>query len=389
MKLQKLIIPFILILPMVFASCIDRFYMNGSGTGFTPKLVIEGIITTDGEMQEIVISESAPTDKPEFSPLSGCNVRVEDDHGNSISFHESIAGHYRGIINRNFINVGSHYRLTLQIPDGKQYKSNYEELMPCPEIDSVYYELKSKPTKDSEVPENGLQFYIDYKGNQNSGHYYRWKLEETYEYHSTWPITRYMDQYGEHQLRRADYSFFTCYKTEELRDIFTLSTLRLTQNSYKRYALHFVNDHTQRLMHKYSVLVKQYSLTESAYNFWNNLRKNNKEADDLFEKQPAMVKGNIYNVNDSSEVVLGYFGVSSVSAKRIIVPGVSELAFNEVHYCTVTPPPEGPLPEERPLYWAQGIDQYGEPFWGYGDSECFICTLLGGTTQKPPYWDKQ
>ena len=185
MKLQKLIIPFILILPMVFASCIDRFYMNGSGTGFTPKLVIEGIITTDGEMQEIVISESAPTDKPEFSPLSGCNVRVEDDHGNSISFHESIAGHYRGIINRNFINVGSHYRLTLQIPDGKQYKSNYEELMPCPEIDSVYYELKSKPTKDSEVPENGLQFYIDYKGNQNSGHYYRWKQVETYEYHST------------------------------------------------------------------------------------------------------------------------------------------------------------------------------------------------------------
>ena len=81
--------------------------------------------------------------------------------------------------------------------------------------------------------------------------------------------------------------------------------------------------------------------------------------------------------------------MSSVSAKRIIVPGVSELAFSEVHYCTVTPPPEGPLPEERPLYWAQGIDQYGEPFWGYGDSECFICTLLGGTTQKPPYWDKQ
>jgi hypothetical protein len=142
-------------------------------------------------------------------------------------------------------------------------------------------------------------------------------------------------------------------------------------------------------MFNYSLLVKQYSLTEAAYTYWNNLRKNNSEVTDIFGKQPAIVNGNIYNVNDSLELVLGYFGVSAVTIKRILVPSVTEFHFNEVSFCHVTKPAEGPEPDYDPLYWAQGLDEYGEPFWGYADSECFICTLLGGTTQKPPYWDKQ
>jgi hypothetical protein len=361
--------------------------MNGAEADFTPKMVIAGTINSYDEEQEIVISESSVPEDPKFLPLSGCYVRLEDDKGTDLRFYESAnAGHYRGIIKSSFLIPGYRYRLLVSTPKGKQYTSKYEELLPCPPVDSVYYVLESKPTTDRLVNEDGLQFYLDFKANENYGHYYRWRIEETYEYHSTWPITRYIDQYGEHRLRRADYTFFRCYKTDELRDIFTLSTLGLTQNSFKKYALHFVNDHTQRLMYKYSLLVKQYSLTESAYNYWNNLRKNNKEATDIFGKQPAILKGNMYNVNDSSEVVLGYFGVSTVTTKRILFSTASELAFNEVSFCHVTKP-EGPLPDERPLYWAQSVDENGMPFWGYADSECFICTLLGGTTEKPPYWD--
>lgn len=386
---KVIIIPLIIMLAMFLGSCIDRFYLDGSGDAFIPKLVIEGIITTDAEVQEIVISESSSPEEPMFSPISGCSVWVEDDRGNRFRFSEGLAGHYYGNIKENFMIAGFHYRLSVQTPDGKQYVSNSEELMPCPPVDSVYYELNSKPTNDPQVSEDGLQFYIDYKGMENSGHYFLWKLEETYEYHSTWPMTRYRNETGVHQLNKADYSSFVCYKTEDIKDVFIISTLGFTQNSYKNYPLNFVNDHTQRLMFNYSLLVKQYSLTEAAYQYWNNLRKNNKQGTDIFGKQAALVKGNIYNLNDSSEVVLGYFGVSSVTIKRILVPSMPELNFNEVSFCHVTKPPEGEIAGGDPLYWAQGIDEYGVPFWGEADPECFICTLLGGTTQKPPYWDKQ
>ena len=52
----------------------------------------------------------------------------------------------------------------------------YEELMPCPVVDSVYYELQSKPTTDPDKRENGLQFYVDFKGNENYGNFFRWQL---------------------------------------------------------------------------------------------------------------------------------------------------------------------------------------------------------------------
>ena len=286
------------------------------------------------------------------------------------------------------LKEGFSFRVSVITPDGKQYYSQYEKLTPCPPVGNIHYDIQSHETSDPDVTEDGVQFYVDFNGQGDYGNYYRWVVEETYEYHSTWPITRYTDNTGTHKLYKADYSFFTCYKTDDIQDIFILSTKGLDKNRYQNYPLNFVNDHTQRLMYKYSLLVKQYSISESAYNFWKKLRENNKESSGLFAKQPSQVNGNIYNPNDTTEVVLGYFGVSSVTTRRIMVPAVG-LKFNDVTFCHVTKPPPGPLPEERPLYWALGVDGDGMTFWGYADQECFICTLLGGTTEKPSYWDEK
>jgi hypothetical protein len=384
------IIALTIILPFVFTSCIERYYPGTSEEVFIPRLAFDGIISNDNELQEIVLSESSSPENPEFIPMSGCDVRVEDSSGNVFVFSETLSnkGHYQGIISEKYFVDGSQFRLKITTKEGKQYESQFERFTPCPEVGSVYYEKKSKPTTDPDVEEDGLQFYIDFVGAENSGKYFRWKLQETYEYHSTWPIRRYLGTQGYVTLIKADYSKFVCYKTEEIPDVFTLSTMGLSQNNYKRYPLHFVNDYTQRLMFQYSLLVKQYSLTESTYHYWENLRKNNKETVDLFGKQPAQVKGNIYNVSDSTEVVSGYFGVSSVTSKRINVPGITDFSYNKVSFCRVTKPDGmSMLPDERPLYWAQGVDENGEVFWGYADTQCFICTLLGGTTVKPPYWD--
>lgn len=375
----------------MLTSCIERFYMNGDSSNFIPEIVIEGTVKTDETMQEIVVSQTSSPENPQFDPISECNVKVENDSGGEFMFSETgQAGHYSGYIPVNHLVNGARFRLSVMTPEGKQYYSRYEEVTPCPPVGAICYDVESRQTSDPDVTEDGAQFYLDLDAPGNYGNYYRWTLEETYEYHSTWPITRYMDDTGDHTLSKADYSFFTCYKTEDINDIFILSTQGLSQNSYQKYPLNFVNDHTQRLMYRYSLLVKQYSMSASAYNFWDKLRKNNKESAGLFAKQPSQVKGNIYNVNDTSEVVLGYFGVSSVTSRRVMVPGLTQLGYDQVSFCTVTKPdPQVPLPEDRPLYWAQGVDENGVPYWGYADSECFICTMLGGTTEKPSYWDEQ
>ena len=387
MKTTNSVILFVL-MSVLFGSCIERYYPGGD-LDFESKLIIDASISPDEGEQEIVISYSSSPEKPEFLPVSGCEVQVEDDQGNEFSFAETDqAGYYKGTIDGQHVIIGSKYRLSVVMPDGENYISSYEQLMACPKVDSVYYEVQSKPTSDPEENEDGIQFYIDFNGGQNDGHYFRWQIEETYEYHSSFPLDKWRDAANVyHDLPKPDYSNFTCYKTDQLGDIFLLSTEGFTSNSYQKYKLHFVNNLTQRLEHRYSILIRQLSLSEGAYQFYENLRKNNQETVDLFGRQPANVKGNIYNAKDSTDRVLGYFSVSTVSSKRIMVWSVPELKFDKVFYCTAIPI-DGPLPPDEPIYFANAWKD-GEIVPGTTNEDCIFCTLLGGTTVKPSYWDEK
>jgi len=70
------------------------------------------------------------------------------------------------------------------------------------------------------------------------------------------------------------------------------------------------------LHHKYSLLVKQYSIGEEAFHYWNELKKTSLEQGGLFDRQPALLKSNIQNVNDETEIVLGFFSMASQVEKR-------------------------------------------------------------------------
>jgi len=379
---------FVLLSIVLLTSCIER-YFTASELNFHSQIVIDGTISNDGNEQKIMISKSSTTEDPKFIPVSGCVVSVEDDKGNSLSFPESSdAGYYVGKVDNSFIVTGGHYRLHVKTTDGIEYVSSYEEMLPCPEVSNVYYELETKQTQDLSITENGLQFFIDFKGNENFGHFYRWQLIQTYEYHSRWPLDKWLDTDGSHDLVRPDYSNFICYKTDKLKSIFVLSTDGFSQNSYNKYKLHYVQDQTQQLQYKYSLLVNQYSLTKAAYNYWENLRKNNQETADLFGKQPANVKGNIHNISDTTDVALGYFGVSSVQSKRIMVLPVEGLLFDKAQTCKAYKM-ESPLTPDRPLYLVNDFDENQDPYLGIGAPECIFCTMAGGTTVKPPYWDEK
>ena len=379
---------FVLLSVVLLWSCIER-YFPATELNFQSQLVIEGTIISGGSKQEIMISKSSPTGDPKFISVSDCKVSVEDGKGNSFPFTESKdAGHYLGNIDEGILIPGARYRLHVKTNNGVEYVSSFEELLACPEVDNVYYKLETKQLQDPKITENGLQFFIDFNGNDNFGHFYRWQLTETYEYHSRWPLDKWLDKDGMHDLEDPDYSNFVCYKTNNLKRIFVLSTDGFSQNSYSKYKLHFVQDQTQRLEYKYSLLVNQYSLTKRAYNYWENLRKNNQETVDMFGKQPANVKGNIHNVNDTTDVALGYFGVSSKQSKRIMVYPFQGLFFDHALLCKAWII-DGPLPAERPLYFVPDFDENFNSYMGIGAPECINCTLMGGTTVKPPYWNQK
>jgi hypothetical protein len=173
-----------------------------------------------------------------------------------------------------------------------------------------------------------------------------------------------------------------------VRNVFTLSTQGLAENKYKLFPLHFADNRTSRLVIGYSLLVNQYSISEAAYKYWNQLKINSTDEGGLYDRQPLATQGNMHNITDPTKVVLGFFGASSVTSKRIFVKDVPGLISDYYSPCAIIPlSPYGfkdLYPMDYPVY-ILGDHNGWQPFILH--KECVDCrTFLNGKTTKPDFW---
>lgn len=370
---------------MALQSCIEE-YIPAIEAGESKKYVVSGQLTTEREDQVVSVALASSIGNPRPIPLNDCMVRIEDENGNSYPGIEFEGGKYRVRIPGEFLNTGLAYRLQVITPAGVNLTSEYEKLLECPDIDSVYYIRKNLPTNDPGIFTEGIQFYLDLDAGGYENTYYKFDVEETWEYHSEYPLEWYYDGTLLHHVEPRDYSSYVCWKTQKIDDIFILNTAELRNNSYREFPLHFVDNSTQRLLYKYSVLVRQYAISGQAYFYWDQMRMNNVEQEGLYETQPLPVEGNMKNLTNPEQEVLGNFIVASVKTKRIFIENVPDLEIMFQPYCGVFLLRYG-LRDLTP-------DVYRYPVYLFIDRgavfeltpECIFCEMMGGTTDKPVYW---
>ncbi|MEZ5071289.1 MAG: DUF4249 family protein [Bacteroidales bacterium] len=137
---------------------------------------------------------------------------------------------------------------------------------------------------------------------------------------------------------------------------YSLATQRLNYGSF-RQSLEFVpNDwNEQKLMFKYSLLVRQFSIGPEGYKYWKEVGNLRQGQGTIFDRQPALLQSNICNVEDAEEKVLGFFTMSGVQEYRAFasdIPGLSKKT--NPYYCL--PVDRGPgsgSPTTFPSYFAR------------------------------------
>ena len=345
-------------------------------------LNIDGSIVKGRDIQKIVVSRSTSINERSFNPVEGCNVVVIDDTGVRFEFTDDEKGVYTAEINDNDLQFNKSYKLQVTTPSGDVYESQYEKLNENPPVDSVYYITETKYSIEDDEDIKGLQFYIDLKASENEPRYYRWNIVETWEYHARYPIDKYFD--GENVYWFPNYdSLYYCYSTDGVDGLFSSSTINLQKNEKKKIHLHFVSGNTTKLSVKYSILVRQYSLSEGAYNYWNQKKIDLMESNGMYTTQPAQSISNFKNINNPNEIILGYFWASSETQKRIFFRGPFEGYFKwgcELDTFKI---------EE---YWERNIIVYiqYDPILSINyttDNYCFDCRESGGSIEKPDFWD--
>jgi len=338
-------------------------------------------------MQFVEVSRASPFNEPGFIPVRGCVVRIEDENGQGVNYSESEPGVYRADLDEPFLGVNKMYKLFVYTPDGEEYQSEYDSLLSCPSIDSLYYQIEWRVAEDPDITYQGIQFYVDVKGKADNSRNFIWKLEETYEYNARYMIQYFWNGESLQGFLPPDQSLFKCFKTNSIANIYAASSRYLVGNELNGYPLNFVSAGTPKLKRKYGLVVSQYSLSDDAFLYWEKMNNMISETGGLYEKQPASSDGDIYKVNDPEEQILGFFYTSQEREKWIITknPGFTI----QDYYCPIDTVEELIYIEIDLYMIGLGINAAGMrvgPPYGKSTSGCFDCRERGGSLEPPLYW---
>jgi len=372
MKVLRLFILFILI--FLAGNCITPFLPETEEE--KDMLVVKGMITDQYGINSVRLTRSVPLDRKNLEkPYTGCIVTVGDDLGNIFTLTESVLGLYVTDPEEFQGVVGRKYKLTVRNnrpgQDNNIYESPYIEMIQVPQIDSIYYEKTDVDSHFGIV--NGCQIYLDTHDPLNECRNFRWDFTETWEFHLPYDSV-------EHRI---------CWISENSENISLKSTSLLSESKVTRFPLYYIPPYSDRFEVKYSILVTQYSIDEQEYEYWLKVQNIAEEVGTLYDVIPSSIAGNMYCTDDSTEIVLGYFSVSSVTSKRTFIKdsfvGLTD-RYKDCPYITVYNSLDG-VTGLGSLYW---IIEHGyimkTPYWVltrfHGCADC----RLRGTDVEPSFW---
>lgn len=391
---------------MTYASGIISFVfiLTGCIEAFDPEinssvelLVVDGSIIKNDSIQQVLISTSTDIDNPEYSPVVNCSVSVTDKLGNVFSFTEIDEGSYTAEIPEEYLVYGNEFRLDIVSPENKHYQSEWEELLESSPIDSIYSEEEYYQSS-SEQYEIGLQFYADLKAPDTASKNYRWIIEETWEIHTEYGIDCLWEKgVTEGYPVYSPVNISVCWDTRSINSFYSSSTENLSFNEKKKIPLNFLSGTSKKINVMYSLLVKQYVLTDKAYEYINQNGITTDVVGGLYQTQPSQSKGNVSNVDDPDEVILGFFWASSYTEKRIFYDGPLNNYNSDCKLSICDPDEECNLLAKLNGLGLNTVGLVAVEYyprskevkvWAFPYNQlCIDCTIEGGTTVRPDFWE--
>lgn len=380
----------LLALSFLVMTCIEPF--DPPKSGFENLLVIEALITDSHEPQTVHISRSIPLDTTFYVPENAATVKIFDDAGNEYRLEPAGNGIYTTPWPDFQAVPGRSYQLEVTTENGDLIRSDPVIMGKTPDIDSVSWEISSRLNDEGEdIP--GVQIYVSTHDPENQTWYYHWQLEETWEFHAAYHSFYQWSANGWVEMRPEN--IYTCWSTHLPDKILIGSSSKLTEDVIARLPLLYVSsDASNRLSRKYSLLVKQYALSESAWLYWQQLKKMNENMGSLFAPQPTAVTGNLHDDSNKGKPVIGFFDVSAVKTKRIFI-SKEELEDMDVYSGYQGCKKDTLLNAQIPGYYYKDymnpVDEVTNDMGftiGYYVSsiECTDCRLHG-TNIKPDFWE--
>lgn len=331
--------------------CVDplELYLPGR----VDLIVVDGTITNLAEPQIIRLNRSKAdpaTGRFGSTPLTKATVQVVVDSAQVVYAHETADGSYQ--LPGDFKGqVGHSYQLRFWLLDGPQYQSSPQVMQPVPTIDRVYARFNTKSL--AATPLNGFftaghDLYIDTKDPVDQQNYYRWdwalyerqyycrscrqgvyavnnilprqyKDERYYVsganlYEDCFTPVNYGD-YGQPAFHSEEW-VYDYYCRTQCWEIIRNFNLSLFDDLNSNGGLIVGRNVAQIPFYQHApglVDIRQTSLTKDAYRYYRLFQQQTQNTGGLADTPPTALIGNVRNVANAKEAVVGYFTASAVS----------------------------------------------------------------------------
>lgn len=343
------------------SSCVDQ--INFALDREDEKLIVYGQLNNLQEEKYLYLSKTTSADR---QPLPSGQFLVLNDlprpvtnaqvllllEGNPVaSFNMTKPGEYQLSREVEILETGN-YSVEILV-DGKVIRSSPASMPSSVGTDELSYEFSRGELNGS--PEvSQISVYSDVNlPNTADPYYLKWEVEEAY----FWQLTFFPNPFN---MGPPPCYVFGIPDPERIP---LFDGENISGGSRGGNQLLMKRQVDQSFLSRHYFNVKQVSISKEAFDYWRNVRELVNNTGSVFDTPPAPVQGNLENVNDPEEVVLGFFEVARVSLSRIYTT-LADVPFVLEDACEYLP---------------------SRPFNEY-DPTCLSCGAFDDSTNDTPEW---
>lgn len=270
----------------------------------TPLVVVNGLITDQPGPYTVNLATThiASNSYIKSYPLNA-HVFIRDDVGNQEELIEVTNGRFETSPSGIQGVVGRSYSVVVILREGTRYESVPEMLKPVSPIEDIYTVFQDLPSSSGKAGK--FKAYVRTQDPLTGGDHYKW----------TWKHFSFK-AYCSQNTRDFDPNIYRneccgpCWNVEQCESCINVVSDRLANGrKIDQYLMDIPYDSRE----PYYLAVQQSSLSEGAYKFWTGLDDQVNSVGGVFDPPRSAVRGNLFNVANGEEQVLGYFGASAIS----------------------------------------------------------------------------
>lgn len=334
---------------LLFSQCLEPFEFDVSEADVEKVLVVDGVLSNSSGPHTVTLSRTQPFGQKFIDPVTNANVILN----NQFEYTEESNGVY--VLKNVNIEVGNEYVLSIKLAYGASYSTD-PVVMPKPvKPDSSYVKFERDiftTLRGTERIAKVINVYVDTPlPNNTTGEitYLRWVTDGLSIFPEEFCSNLHIPK--------------TCYvyQPANAQSLTIQSSENISGNRLNKQQVSQKNDHTNtefRTLYVFNTY--QYSITKESFIYWGRLKSLANQSGTVFDLPPAALQGNVFNVNNEEELVLGYFDVAAVDTVRARVISADYNAnINGVKACRSFNIPE---------------------------PECCDCLVLEGASTQRPKW---